>query len=582
MSNIKVEMKRWAPEICFAASLLGLSPLLAIQCAHLWERPHFQFFPLAWAAFIVLIVTRGKIGWVSSGRRARLGMVAWGLGLATGLVAAYRFSPWMMQVAAIVCVTGWGLLRLETGSAIRWLGWTLLLWVTLPLPGRFDRELVDRLQQISSQSAGSLLDLFGVIHLRQGNLIEIRSAKLFVDEACSGIDSLYSLFAIALVMMLWQRRPLVVGLFTLASVPVWAWLGNVVRLTLIAFLLDRWQIDLSQGWKHAALGLAVFAGSSACLFVTLRAFASLFQRFSTASLPRDRKSWHLAYNAAVCFPGKAPEVRSEEDDYFASARPTPATAPARASRRGRAYDPLNGPAARRPLFVTAIVASVAIMTLGTVAIAKSRRSDLLAVPHFDAAHVNDAFIESAMPETLQGAKRVSFAKVERSPDNFNGEYSRIWKYRDTRNEFILSADFPFRGFHPLWLCYTNVGNSLEGDPVLLDPPELGSAAGDQPSIARVKLKDELGGTSYVWFSLFDASGRPVPAQEYRADASTLLVGRLLGRNGSVLEMEPVSYQFQLYLQSDDDLTDSELEHYLKVYTDALPLAIDQVRRLNSK
>ncbi len=54
---------------------------------------------------------------------------------------------------------------------------------------------------------------------------------------------------------------------------MWAWLGNVLRLLLIVVLLDRWQIDLSQGWPHTALGVLTFGISSLCLLVKLSGFA---------------------------------------------------------------------------------------------------------------------------------------------------------------------------------------------------------------------------------------------------------------------------------------------------------------------
>lgn len=575
-------MKRWIPEIGLAASLIGLSPLLALQCVHLWERPHFQFFPLAWLAFVVLAVSRAEVVWTQSRTRARLGLGVWGLGLVLGVGAAFRFSPWLAHAAAILCVTGWGLLRLETGAWARWLGWTLLLWVTLPLPGRFDRLLVDGLQELSSKSASALLDLIGLAHLRQGNLIEVRSGKLFVDEACSGIDSLYALFAIALVMMLYKRLPFVIGLFTLATVPVWAWLANVARLTLIVWLLDRWQIDLSHGWQHTVLGLVMFVFASACLFVTLGAFTALFQRFSTAALPRDRKTWHLAYNAAVCFPGKAPEVLSEEDAYFRSSRNDSARKGQAAARRLRVFDPADRRVLLRTLFVTASLASVLIMALSVSALARSR-GDLLGLPHYSTAQVDAAFSEAAMPETLHSAQRVAFTGQVRAPDNFNGEYSRIWKYRDSRHEFALSVDFPFRGFHPLWVCYTNVGNVVDGEPVIhKQMANEGAQPGGEGSIARFKLIDEFGTTSYVWFSLFDPSGHPVPIEDYSPDVKNLLVNRLLGRNGLSSGTEPVTFQFQLYLQSTSELTEAELQRYLEIYNEALPHAVEQVKQLSTR
>ena len=574
-------MKARAPEICFAISLLGLAPLLTVQCGHLWERLHFQFFPLAWLAFGALVFTRGKLAWATSRNRARFGSVAWGLGLLVGLTAAYRLSPWLAQVAAILCVTGWGVLRLDKTPWLRWLGWTLLLWITLPLPGNLDRQLVSRLQAVSSESAGALLDLIGLVHYRQGNLIEVRAGKLFVDEACSGIDSLYALFAIALVMVLWQRRPLIVGLFTLLSVPAWAWLGNVVRLTLIVWLLDSWHVDLSYGWKHTVVGMAIFVASSAFLFITLGASEFLFKRFSTSAMPREHKAWHLAYNTVVCFPDKAPEIVTEESEYFdsryeARARAASKTAPARSSAN-------SGKVLSRFMFASVTVVAILIGGLSVRAIARNRNALGLGLPHFELAHVDAAFLETAMPETIKDARRYGFLKQQRSPGNFFGEYSRIWKYRDSKREFALSADFPFRGFHPLWVCYEASGNVVDGEPVVLRVPAGESVNGSNETlVARVKLKDDTGYNAYLWFAIFDSNGRTFEIEPFKIDPKEALLDRLLNPDESAIDEKPVTYQFQLYVQSGSDLTVADLERYLGIYTEALRHAVEQVKRLNSK
>ncbi len=319
-------LKPWLAEICLAACILSTLPLIILQSIHLWDRPHFQFFPLAWLSFAYFAYAAGKVEWSENIWRQRFGASLWGFGIAANLIAAFFFSPWISQASVILCVSGWGLLRLANVPLFRWLAWTFLLWITLPLPGNLDGDVVNGLQRLSSQSASALLDLLGILHLRQGTLLEIRSRQLFVDEACSGIDSLYSLIAIGLLMIIWQQKPLVVGLFTLITVPLWAWLGNVLRLLLIVVLLDRWQVDLSEGWPHTVLGLVTFTISSACLLVTLNGFATLFQRFSTATMPDDRE-WHMLYNTVVCFPASHPLWRLKRMSTLPSNTREPARLP---------------------------------------------------------------------------------------------------------------------------------------------------------------------------------------------------------------------------------------------------------------
>lgn len=555
-------------EICLTLCLVVIAPLVVLQAIHLWERPHFQFFPLAWLAVGYFIYTEGAIGWSANLWRQWLGVGVWAVGVMAVVAAAFFFSPWIGQAAAILCISGWGLLRLDTVQMFRWLAWTLLLWITLPMPGNLDAEVVNGLQRLSAQSASQLLDLMGILHLPQGTTLEIRSRQLFVDEACSGIDSLYSLIAISLLMMVWQRRPLVVGLFTLLTVPLWAWLGNVLRLLLIVVLLDRWQIDLSQGWPHTGLGIATFAFSSVCLLITLAGFAVLFGRFSSSSMP-DERQWHLVYNAIVCFPGKPPTILGETDQYFAR----PPVAPPVGEPKVPRFRPWQPPG----LTATAALSLVCLLALGLNLRSTSRdwidgRSSRL--PHYQLSEVDSAFNENDFPETFAHAKRVRYQADQRTPESFYGEYSRSWTFRDPRCDFVLSLDFPFRGYHPLWVCYTNAGNQIQGTPTTIP-----QQAADQPHVVQVKFKDDLGNYSYLWFELFDKEGHPIAVKSYDQPEENAVIARLKTVMADTVARDPVSYQLQLYVPSSRELTKQELDEYTKFFEATAPVSRQLVKKL---
>ncbi len=555
------------PEWCLVINFISLAPLLAVHAMHLWERPHFQFFPLAWTAFAVLVYQRAQLSWTTLKGRYRLGFATWLIGLVVGLGGAYLFSPWLGMVSIILSIAGWGIMRLGQLPLMRWFAWLLILAVTLPLPGNLDTQFINRLQTLSSQSAGDLLDLFGVLHLRQGNLIEVQSKELFVDEACSGIDSFYALTAIALLMIVWQRKPLVVSALALLTVPVWTWFGNLLRLMVIVWMLDRFSIDLSHGWKHTLLGLVTFAIASGGLFATLDAMTQLFKRFSSSTIPRDRKWWHLAYNAVVYFPAKAPKLVDEEEQYYDGRIANANVAAPSSEKEVQAYAP-------KWLSLALILVAPSLGTLG-LSLKGFFVSESINLPHIDKARVDSAFVRTAMPDSLVGAKLVDFRGQERSPDNYFGEHSRLWLYQDDAKQFTLSVDFPFRGFHGLWLCYTNAGNKVEDLPVYF------AADGRERAYARVKFRDDLGNPSYLWFNNFDASGKPIEMEPYEPNA-TEVVGQRLRPVLEKLQDQPVTYQFQLYIQPGYDLTQEELNRYQRVFNEALPYAVKQVQQLNAK
>ena len=135
----------------------------------------------------------------------------------------------------------------------------------LPPPFGFDIQLVSRLQAFTSVRASQLLDYFGINHLMVGNVIEFPDQRLLVEEACSGMQSLFALFAYTALYVVWRRVPVFRSALLILISAFWAGVLNVVRVMAIAVAANRFDIDLSSGWRHEVLGLAVFV---ICLLYT--------------------------------------------------------------------------------------------------------------------------------------------------------------------------------------------------------------------------------------------------------------------------------------------------------------------------
>lgn len=570
-------IKSYWPELCMLLVLVALGPLLVLEAQHLWSRTHFQFFPIAWIAFAYLVYRSGAPTWTSSSGRIWTASIAVAAAVCSMGLGAYRGSPWMFHASAIFWIAAWGLLRLDSVPTPRWLGWTLLLWITLPLPLGYDSELVQRLQAISSESAGSLLDLIGTPHLRLGNLFEVRPKKLFVDEACSGVDSLYSLSAVTILIILLQRKPFVVGFLALLSVPAWAWLGNVVRLTLIAWLLDTYGIDLSEGTAHTILGLVIFAATALCLLSLIQSLGLLFVRFSSGAVPRENRGWHLAYNRLVCWPGKAPEFKTEEDVFFAKEQKKKPLIekPKLAPLPFPEWKILGRPALWLvPLFAMLGVGIGAIN--GGLMLKRQAVESSVALPHFDEAIVESQITINDMPEKMSGSTRTGFGGQHRSLNDFFGEYSRIWQYQNGESVAMLSLDFPFRGFHPLWVCYQNSGNTVIGVPEAMTV----SAAGSNDwHVDLVELRSETGEMSYLWFTMFEGNGKPIELGKYKSGLDDRVAERLITPDYA---SAPVTYQYQLYIQTGDKISAEQKKDMFELFKAGLPYAVEAVKKISAE
>lgn len=176
-------------------------------------------------------------------------------GSSAALFAAYRTTPWFSAVGFALVCCGW--LRSHWSAEPKGLRLTylaLLLLMLIRLPLNLDIALTTRLQQLTSRACSYLLDTLGVTHYLRGNVIELPSGTLFVEEACSGVQSLFTVLFLVCLWIVYRRRPILSVPVYLAAGVVWATMMNIVRITTIALALDWYAFDLSTGTPHEVLG----------------------------------------------------------------------------------------------------------------------------------------------------------------------------------------------------------------------------------------------------------------------------------------------------------------------------------------
>jgi exosortase/archaeosortase family protein len=151
------------------------------------------------------------------------------------------------------------------------------LFVLLPIPFSMDSELVHGLQRISSSGASALLDFVNIPHLMSGNVLEVSDKNFFVEEACSGIGSVYLLVASAAIYASWRQLRLIVSIPLLISSVFWAVAGNTFRIFCVAWAHEEMKMDLSSGTMHDTLGAATYLLSLLLLVMTEQVLLFLFE-----------------------------------------------------------------------------------------------------------------------------------------------------------------------------------------------------------------------------------------------------------------------------------------------------------------
>jgi cyanoexosortase A len=160
---------------------------------------------------------------------------------------------------------GLGLLLLAGGIAwVRANGRALVL-LCLPLlhpPPRAVRELLDTSRATAFLSA-AFLRLHGVAVERQGTLLLLPDSSLSIGGACSGINQIFELLALAvLAAVILELTPRQAA--WLAGTAVAVGLGvNALRIAFLAVLADRGQMRLFDLWHLGGPSLLVSALATA-------------------------------------------------------------------------------------------------------------------------------------------------------------------------------------------------------------------------------------------------------------------------------------------------------------------------------
>lgn len=199
-----------------------------------------------------------------------------GLGGAALLAAVYATafgwtaSPTLFLASAAVAAALTLAALLAAGRAVRWIapGWPALVLpavvlLSAPLPPGTYSRLTLGLQSGITVGVVETLRLFGVAAMRSGNVINLGTTSVGVEEACSGVRSLVScvlagLVLSALLLRSPVRRALLVGL----AAPL-ALATNFAR-SLALTLLARGGVDIVGFW-HDALGYAVLVVTAGLL-----------------------------------------------------------------------------------------------------------------------------------------------------------------------------------------------------------------------------------------------------------------------------------------------------------------------------
>lgn len=222
---------------------------------------------LAWRAWPNLSAVRVQPAVWAGSLALGLGLVLYVLGRILDFSAADIGSQIPVLAGVTLLGFGWAGLR-AVAFPVGFLAFMV------PVPGAVVVELTGPLRQWGAQLSTMVLRLVDYPVAIDGTIVSIGRYVLLVNEACSGLGSMFSLAAAGLlyIHLAGDRRRLHMALLLAAILPI-AFLANTLRILTLTLVTYHAGDRLAQGPAHEATGVMLFVVALAMMFA-LDAFLS--------------------------------------------------------------------------------------------------------------------------------------------------------------------------------------------------------------------------------------------------------------------------------------------------------------------
>jgi len=256
----------WLPFVIGIAALFV--PTYLRLNATLWDQEAYEHGPIIVLVFWWLIWrSRAELSAAVPAPQPALGWPLLAVGLLMYFVGRTQ-NVALFEVASHIPIVAGSLLILAGWPVIRVVWFALVFLIFLvPLPGFVIVGITGQLKQIVSVVAETLLYHVGYPVARDGVVITVGQYRMLVADACSGLNSMYSLSAMGLLYVhlmkhvQWQRN----ALLLLSVLPI-AFVANVVRVIFLILITYHLGDEAGQGFLHNAAGMSLFIVALAAMF----------------------------------------------------------------------------------------------------------------------------------------------------------------------------------------------------------------------------------------------------------------------------------------------------------------------------
>ncbi|MGH8750812.1 MAG: exosortase B, partial [Burkholderiales bacterium] len=163
----------------------------------------------------------------------------------------------ILEIGSLIPVLAGVLLAMRGWPGLRAFWFPVFFIVFMvPLPGIFVDAVTGPLKQNVSAVAEQLLYAAGYPVARSGVMLIVGQYQMLVADACSGLNSMFSLSAIGLLYLYLMRYKswLHNGLLLASILPI-AFCANIVRVMILILVTDHFGDEAGQGFLHGAAGI---------------------------------------------------------------------------------------------------------------------------------------------------------------------------------------------------------------------------------------------------------------------------------------------------------------------------------------
>ena len=204
---------------------------------------------------------------VIAGLTISLALLAAAVLLPARLVAVanpdWRLLSWTMSLAAVVITLG--ALHLAGGAPwSRHFAFPVLFFlVAVPWPVQLEQLVVQSLMRADTAITIQILNLIGTVAVQHGNVIELSTGQVGIDDACTGVRSLQATFMVALFLGEFYRMRFGRRVLLVVAGLVIAFVCNIGRTLILCEVAANSGVEAIHRWHDPAgftiLGICLFA-----------------------------------------------------------------------------------------------------------------------------------------------------------------------------------------------------------------------------------------------------------------------------------------------------------------------------------